>query len=61
MDSIAFKNRQANDIAKLQREQKLKDMIAASSKSTRGPSKAGRVQGLSYIKNTLGKQFISDN
>ena len=57
LDAIAFSNRQANEVARLQREQKLKDKIAASTKSKRGPANAGRVQGLQYLRNTLGTQF----
>lgn len=57
LDAIAFSNRQANEIARLQREKTLKDNIAASLKSKRGPSNAGRIQGLQYLRNTLGTQF----
>lgn len=58
LDAVNFSNEQATKISNIMSEnQKLKDMIAAKNKSSRGPSMAERVQGLEGLKNTLGKQF----
>lgn len=58
IDAINFRNEQAQKISQIVSENaKLKQMIADKEKSSRGPSMAGRIQGLQTLKNTLGKQF----
>lgn len=61
LHDIPIKNAQIEQINKLKDENKtLRDAINERRKSTRGPSAAGRVQGLQVLKNTLGTQFGKD-
>ena len=58
LNEITFNNKQAKDVSDLQAENnKLKDMIIAQRKSKRGPSSAGRIQGLQTLNPALGQQF----
>jgi hypothetical protein len=61
LDAVGAKNNQIKMIADLQSENaSLKDQIGRRKKGSREPSAAGRIQGLQTIKNTLGRQFMSD-
>lgn len=58
LNDINFRNKQAEDIKNIQAEnKKLKDMIIAQKKSSRGPSSSTRVSGLQTLNPRLGQQF----
>ena len=61
LDAVGAKNNQIKMIADLQNENaSLKNQIGRRKQGSRQPSAAGRIQGLQTIKNTLGRQFMSD-
>jgi hypothetical protein len=59
-DAISAKNADISHMKSLEEENtSLKQKIAESAKSKRGPANAGRINGLATLKNTLGNQFSS--
>lgn len=58
LNDINFKNKNAQEISSMQAEnKKLKDIIIAQKKSSRGPSNSTRISGLQTLNPNLGQQF----